>query len=109
MNRTGGAGAWCLETLCFPADTNHSLLAHIARGAYAVWDLARNNATGIYIDHVDLTRADPAQQDWAQGSAEYTGLGMMVECVAAALGWIPLATAQQRVLQSLRSLNGCGA
>ncbi len=69
-----------------------------------MWRLARNNATGIYIDHANLVPG--ATQYIQQGSVEYTGLGMIVECVAVAMGWQTVSEAQARVAQSLASLNG---
>jgi hypothetical protein len=79
-------------------------LKHVAQGVYAVFRLARNPDTGIYIDHATL--APGAAQNWAQGSVEYTGLGMMAECVAVAMGWTTVADAQGSVLQSLQALLG---
>jgi hypothetical protein len=35
-----------------------------------------------------------------------TGIGMIMECVAAAMGWQSVTAAQQRVLLTLRSLAG---
>lgn len=92
----------CLQTVCSTAD---DALRKLAKGNYALWQLARNNRTGIYIAGVDLT-LPPAEQPFSQGATGETGLGLTFECVAAAMGWVTRAEAQARILLTLRSLSG---
>lgn len=92
----------CLHTTCSTADD--ALLA-LARGNYALWQLARNNRTGIYIAGVDLT-LPPAMQPFGQGATGETGLGLTFECVAEALHFQTRSAAQDKVLLTLRSLSG---
>lgn len=92
----------CLATSCWRP---HEALRALALGNYEVWSMARNSDTGIYIGRVDLTKTK-YQQNWHYSHLGVTGLGVMFECAAHALGWIDLGTAQTRVLQTLESLAG---
>ena len=92
----------CLHTICSTAD---QALRRLAQGNYALWQLARNNLTGIYIAGVDLS-LPPSQQPWHQGATGETGLGLTFECVADALGFQTRDEAQSKVLKTLRSLSG---
>lgn len=51
--------------------------------AQEVWKLARDNVSGCYADHVDLDT-----QEAKLGSSDSTGMGLVMECVADAMGWI---------------------
>jgi hypothetical protein len=90
----------CLRTTCATPDMT---LRKLARSNYELWQLARNNATGIYLASVVL---DGGPQNYAQGSTAQSGLGMITDCIAAAMGWITPGQAQTRTLQTLRSLSG---
>lgn len=90
----------CLATRC---RNPYAALKALALGNYAVWSLARNNDTGIYIGRVDL-RKPKHMQNWHYSHLGVTGIGMMIECAAHALGWIKLKVAQHRVLQTMRAL-----
>ena len=92
----------CLHTICSTAD---EALRRLAKGNYALWQLARNNRTGIYIAGVDLS-LPPALQPWNQGATGETGLGLTFECVAHALNFQTRAEAQSKILVTLRSLSG---
>jgi hypothetical protein len=92
----------CLETVCLPVD---DALRNVARGNYELWLATRNNATGVYMDHITLpTLAVP----YTQACTEVTGLGVLFESVADAMQWAPRAEIQQRVIQSLQALSGHG-
>ena len=92
----------CLTTVCLEPD---EALRRLARGAYSVFVRGRNNFTGAYIDHVDPSLPAAAQPSRSEASADSTGVGIVAECVGAALGFVPYAEARSRVLTSLRSLN----
>eukprot|EP00929_Paragymnodinium_shiwhaense_P015396 TRINITY_DN12348_c0_g1_i1.p1 TRINITY_DN12348_c0_g1~~TRINITY_DN12348_c0_g1_i1.p1 ORF type:complete len:828 (-),score=166.34 TRINITY_DN12348_c0_g1_i1:236-2719(-) len=94
----------CLRTTCLPKET---AMLNLARGNYEVWRQARNPHTGIYLSSYDLGASAKAQ-DWQRGDTSATGIGLAMECVAHAMGWISMAEAQSRVLQTLRSLIGEG-
>ena len=64
--------------------------------------LARHPRTGLYRDHVD-PRFSPSNQTTV-ASTDGTGVGIVAECVAAALGYISLNEAATRVLLSLQAL-----
>ena len=80
-------------------------LGRLARGNYEVWKLGRHNRTGMYIDHVNPL-VPHAQQQWIEASADAAGPGLAMECVAAALGFISIEEAAERVLLTLRSFAG---
>ena len=44
-----------------------------------MWRMARNEKTGIYIDHVDLIKM---HQNWGMGDSDNTGLGLAMESIA---------------------------
>jgi len=91
----------CYTTVCrAPDDT----LRHLARSNWELWRIGRNPKTGMYLDHVRVT--PPIYQAWHQAGTGMTGLGLVFECVAEALGWQTRAEAQERVLLTLRSLTG---
>eukprot|EP00051_Salpingoeca_urceolata_P031317 m.11159 g.11159 ORF g.11159 m.11159 type:complete len:595 (-) comp3945_c0_seq1:13-1797(-) len=91
----------CLATVCF--DTADGALRHLARSNYALWQLARNPSTGLYLDHVKVTYANETQT-WSDAHLGVTGLGLVFECVAHAMGWLSSDEAQHNVLQTLTSL-----
>lgn len=101
VNATDNAGNPCLATQCFSVD---EALRNLARGNYEVWSLGRSNSTGIYLDNLDLRSLD--KRPWASfGCSSMTGLGVLFECVADAMGWRPRVEIQRRVTQSLLALN----
>lgn len=79
-------------------------LHQLARGNYEVWRRARYEPTGIYVDTVPLPGMPNATQ--SMGRASITGVGVMFECVADAMGWAPREEVQARIVQSLSALNG---
>lgn len=105
LNATAG-GAPCFATRCMEPD--HAL-RQLARGAYSLWRLGRNPDTGIYNGRVvrpapptpmrtPLTAPrclqDPAASRAAQGDQAHIGIngvGLIMECVAAEMGWITRA------------------
>jgi len=93
--------SWCLNTTCLTAD---AALRRVARGAYGVWRLGRDDATGIYTGDVDATAPASAQSSIAH--IGINGVALMFECVAAEMGWISRADAVARVTLSLRALAG---
>ena len=101
INSSDAAGP-CFATTCSTAD---NALRKLAVGNYALWQLARNNMTGIYIAGVDL-KLPPERQPFQQGATGETGLGLTFECVADAMGWVSRGQAQASVLLTLRSLSG---
>ena len=64
----------CLATRCF--ESGDAALRDVARGNYEAWRLARHDATGLYLDGINLV--DPA---WVETRAAtgVTGLGLMME------------------------------
>jgi hypothetical protein len=94
-------GSWCLNTTCLTAD---AALRRVARGAYGVWRLGRDDTTGIYAGAVDATAPASAQESIAH--IGINGVALMFECVAAEMGWISRADAVARVTLSLRALAG---
>lgn len=93
-------GGWCYSTTCYP--TANDALRTLAIGNVATWELGRNPQTGIYIDHVDPS-LPASEQELGMASMDASGLGMAIECVAAAIGLTPVETAAKRVLQTLSS------
>eukprot|EP00056_Hartaetosiga_gracilis_P001167 m.42602 g.42602 ORF g.42602 m.42602 type:complete len:594 (+) comp10524_c0_seq3:58-1839(+) len=96
VNKTDSMGA-CLHTICF--DGAEDALLHIARGNYALWQMARNNETGIYLDHVNMYAPDNNEQ----GGVGMSGIGVAMEVIAAAMGWISIEEAQLKVERTLQS------
>jgi hypothetical protein len=83
-----------------PAD---DALKNVARGAYEVWQLARNTKTGALRDHVELGAAvQPDMPGWIGG----TGIQLIFECVAVEMGWTTKQEAQANVILTLQGLNG---
>lgn len=99
-NDTGSNG-WCMETLCFTED---DALKTIARGHYEVWRMVRNPRTGMYIGSIDPN--NPSSIQWSNGDLQSTGLGLQMESIAHALGFITLGELQERILQTLHALTG---
>ena len=94
------SGTPCLKTVCMSAD---AALKNVGRGAYEIWQLARNTQTGCIRDHVELgAAAQPDCPGWIGG----TGLQLIFECVAVEMGWTTKQEAQAKVIQTLRGLNG---
>lgn len=91
----------CLSTVCRSEDDT---LGNLTRGAYEVFRLARHIRTGLYLDHVDPRFSPENQTNVA--SSDATGVGIVAECVAAALGYITIDDAASRVLLSLQALSG---
>jgi hypothetical protein len=90
----------CLKTVCMSKD---DALKNVGRGAYHIWQLARNTQTGCVRDHVDLgVAAQPDCPCWIGG----TGLQLIFECVAVEMGWTSRTAAQAKVIHTLRGLNG---
>jgi len=78
-------------------------LKNVGRGAYEIWQLARNTQTGCIRDHVELgAAAQPDCPGWIGG----TGLQLIFECVAVEMGWTTKEEAQTKVIHTLRGLNG---
>lgn len=101
LNASDSAGP-CLVTSCVSKGTAFDRLA---RGNYEVWRRGRHNRTGMYTDHVNPLLGHD-KQEFAMASADSAGPGLAMECVAAALGYITLEEAAQRVLLTLRSFAG---
>jgi hypothetical protein len=92
----------CLETVCMSPD---AALLNVARGNYALWLATRNNATGVYMDHITVPSLTVP---YTQACTEVTGLGVLFESVADAMQWAPRSETQERVIQSLKALSGQG-
>lgn len=90
----------CLKTVCMPTD---EALKNVGKGAYKIWQIARNPQTGCIRDHVELgAAAQPDCPGWIGG----TGLQLIFECVAVEMGWTTKEEAQAKVIHTLRGLNG---
>lgn len=100
-NVSAADGGWCLSTLCTSED---DALRRLARGNYGLWRLGRDARTGMYSDSVDATAAADAQSDIAH--IGINGVALMLECVAAEMGWISRDEAASRVNASLTALAG---
>lgn len=100
-NVTTTSASWCLATTCTTAD---DALRRLARGAYGVWRLGRDEASGMYSGTVDTTAPSDAQDSIAHIGVN--GLGLMFECVAAEMGWVSRSAAAARVNVSLTALAG---
>jgi hypothetical protein len=94
-------GRPCFATRCMEPD---AALRQLARGAYSLWNLGRNPATGITVGRVDPSADAASQGDHAH--IGINGVALIMECVAAEMGWITRAEAQQRVQLSLTALAG---
>jgi len=96
-NTTDSQGP-CLETVCMTQD--HALRT-VARGAYEIFRHGRAPSSGMYtnvrFNGQQIQRAGPA-------GSEYTGLGIIGECIADAMGWISRQEAQDRILLTLRAV-----
>ena len=101
LNASDATGP-CLTTTCVSKGT---ALERLARGNYEVWRRGRHNRTGMYTDHVNPLLGHD-DQEWVQASADGAGPGLATECVAAALGYITMESAAQRILLTLRSFAG---
>lgn len=78
-------------------------LKNVGRGAYELWQQARDTQTGALRDHVEIgAAAQPDCPGWIGG----TGLQLLFECVAVEMGWTTKEEAQLKVIQTLRGLNG---
>mmetsp|Transcript_81280 Transcript_81280/g.195040 ORF Transcript_81280/g.195040 Transcript_81280/m.195040 type:complete len:680 (-) Transcript_81280:175-2214(-) len=97
VNSTDASG-WCMKTTCFD---EMGALMNIAEGNYEVWKLARDESSGCYADHVNLDT-----QTAALGSSDATGMGIIMECIADAMGWISRDQFLQRVNQTLSAYAG---
>ena len=93
------SAAWCLQTVC---RTPEEATANLTRGAYELFRLGRNAVSGTYVDHVDPRL--PLSKQTTLVSTDGTGIGVTAECVAAGLGYITTAEAQERVTLTLRAL-----
>eukprot|EP00051_Salpingoeca_urceolata_P006808 m.90124 g.90124 ORF g.90124 m.90124 type:complete len:603 (-) comp14993_c1_seq4:80-1888(-) len=91
----------CHATKCF--DTPDDLFHHLTVGNYQAWKIARNPVSGIYLGPLDLSQAN---QTASQGALGVTGVGLVFECVATALGLVSVTEAQERVMLTLRSMAG---
>jgi len=95
-------GGYCFRTLCF---TPQEALQRLARGTYAVWRKARASATGIYSDTVDTTLPKGKRQP-STAHIGVTGMGLIADIVALALGWITRAEAAANANLTLAALAG---
>jgi len=100
-NKASDANGPCLKTRCL---SNDDALKNLARGNYEVWRLARDDSTGIYRSMVDLVYGSPPYD--FLGSTADTGIGLSIECIAHALGFVETSVVQNRVLQTLRAYDG---
>eukprot|EP00750_Incisomonas_marina_P018454 INCI2959.1.p1 GENE.INCI2959.1~~INCI2959.1.p1 ORF type:complete len:522 (+),score=56.35 INCI2959.1:194-1567(+) len=100
FNSSDGEGQ-CFRTMCF--NSSDDALRNVARGNYEVWRQLYHPSTGQYLDNLDLVFGGGPGALAASG---VTGLGIIFECVAAAMGWQTVAEAGNRVHLSLTSLAG---
>lgn len=77
---------------------------HVRLCTYGCNFSGRNAVSGTYIDHVDPRL--PMSQQTDMVSTDGTGIGVAAECVAAGLGLVTMAEAQERVTLTLRALAG---
>lgn len=89
----------CMKTTCFA--TPKDAFMNVARGNYEIWKLARDEVSGCYADHVDLDT-----QEAHLGSSDSTGMGLVMECVADAMGWISREEFLKRINRTLSSYAG---
>ena len=91
----------CLTTRCVHPEV---ALHQLARGAYSLWSLSRSPVTGMHVGKVDPSADAAAQGDRAH--IGINGIALIMECVAAEMGWISRTAAQARVKLSLTALAG---
>lgn len=96
----------CLQTKCLPVD---NALRTLARGAYSLWRLGRSDRTGIYSGSVNPSGNASVNAQNLQAHTGCQGLGVIFECVAAAMNWTSLQDAAERVNLTLSSLSGIDA
>jgi len=103
MNSSDGDGA-CMSTTCKTPD---AALRHLARGNYELWRLARSDVSGIYVDHLTFgvpQEGVPKGQNNLQGATDVTGLGLIMESIADAMGWIRRDEYLARVNKTISAL-----
>ncbi|CAE8641947.1 unnamed protein product [Polarella glacialis] len=91
----------CLRTKCM--HSADEALRNLARGNYEVWRLGRANPSGMYQDSVNLNA--PMDNSSKVGGLDMTGIGLIMECVADAMGWISREEFVSRVGETLLSLD----
>lgn len=90
----------CLKTACFSKD---DAFKNLARSNYEIWRTARDVRTGMYRNVVDVVYGSPVD---ARACGEVTGIGVAMESLAHAQGFINLTEAQDRVMLTLRAYDG---
>ena len=100
---TDAAGS-CYAFKCF--NGSNAALRHIVEGNYAVWRLSRCATSGLYVDNIDLLHYDKQLACAGDAATGVTGLGIIAECVADALGLESRQKQQERILLTLETLAG---
>lgn len=103
----GGPEPPCYQTHCYFPGTVPSITAEdaalmdLAKGNWALWQMARSEISGLYVDNINLNKMFPS---WGVGKADVTGVGLIMECIAHRFGWQTTKTAQQKIRFTLRGL-----
>lgn len=104
-------GKKCMMSTCYkPVQTpsigsgsaEDEALLDLARGNWALWLMGRSTKSGLYVDNIN-SQFKPA---FKSGKADVTGCGLIMECIAVSMGFQSKATAQEKVLQTLKALAG---
>ncbi|CAE8592497.1 unnamed protein product [Polarella glacialis] len=91
----------CLRTKCM--HSADEALRNLARGNYEIWRLGRASPSGMYQDSVHLN--GPQDLGPKLGGLDMTGIGLIMECVADAMGWIDREELLSRLGETLSSLD----
>lgn len=102
----------CLNTKCVGAKPDCAsgkcgakdmALIEVAKGNWALWQRARSKVSGLYADNINLKILRPSVK---VGKADATGVGLIMECIAHALGFQTTMQAKNKVLLTLQALSG---
>lgn len=91
----------CHKASCF--ENADAAFRHLAKGNYMLWSNARHGDSGLWAASTDVTKSPPTL---SQPSITTTGPGLIMECVADAMAWRPRQQVQERIIQTLSTLNG---
>ena len=92
-----------LRVLAQDDATMSGLLSNLTHDAFAYWFAFRDPLNGLYCDTVPFAgpRCGDANNRYSSAG---TGMGLVAEAVAAELGLLSRAAAEQRALQTLRTV-----
>lgn len=105
FNDTTAVGGPCFSTQCLPSPD--AALRQLAHGAYRVWRKGRLSRTGTYSGSVNPSKVDGDEDGQSdQAHIGVNGVALVMECVAAEMGWQTVEEAAERVNLTLTALAG---